>query len=106
MNLSIILIRFAVVIPYMLQNVALAMTRASIMRITALTTLSAIPGAAIYSLLGAGLMQAEDARELLLYVAVPVLLMLGLTAIMAWSKSKERDEHDMTKGASALIRDD
>ena len=106
MNLSIILIRFAVVIPYMLQNIALAMTRASIMRITVLTALSAIPGAAIYSFLGAGLMQAEDAQELLLYVAVPMLLMLGLTAIMAWSKARERNEREMSEGASALTRDD
>ncbi|MGD8810006.1 MAG: VTT domain-containing protein [Gammaproteobacteria bacterium] len=106
MNLSIILIRFAVVIPYMLQNIALAMTRASIMRITVLTALSAIPGAAIYSFLGAGLMQAEDARELLLYVAVPMLLMLGLTAIMAWSRARERDERELSEDTSASIRDD
>ena len=40
-NLAILMIRFAVVVPYLLQNIALAMTRASIVRITVLTMLSA-----------------------------------------------------------------
>ncbi len=106
LNLAIVMIRFAVVVPYMLQNVALAMTRASITRITVLTTLGAIPGAAIYSFLGAGLVQAEDASELLLYVAVPMSLMLGLTAIMAWFRARERGEPGIGDGASASIRDD
>jgi uncharacterized membrane protein YdjX (TVP38/TMEM64 family) len=91
-NLAIIMIRFAVVIPYLLQNIALAMTRASIARITILTTLSAIPGAAIYSFLGAGLVQAEDASQLLLYVAVPMVLMLALTGAMAWFNAREQRE--------------
>lgn len=105
-NLAIVMIRFIVVVPYMLQNVALAMTRASIVRITVLTTLSAIPGAAIYSFLGAGLVQAGDARELLFYVAVPILLMLGVTAVVAWLRARQRDESEMIEGATASIRRD
>lgn len=101
-NFSIVMIRFAIVVPYILQNVALAMTRASIARITILTTLGAIPGAAIYSLLGAGLVQTEDAREMLLYVAVPVLLTLGLTATVAWFRAKDPGEAGPDDGAVSI----
>jgi hypothetical protein len=40
--------------PYLWQNIALAVTKISLTRLTLLTAVSALPGAAIYSLLGAG----------------------------------------------------
>jgi len=87
-NLAILAVRFSVIVPYLMQNIALAATSASAARITLITAVSAIPGAAIYSFLGAGLVAAEDASELLLYVAVPILLMLGLTGLIAWTRNK------------------
>lgn len=106
MNLAILMIRFAVVVPYQLQNIALAMTRASIARITVLTMLSAIPGAVVYSFLGAGLVQAEEAKELLLYVAVPIILMLAVTAVMSWLNSREREVLEIETAARKSTGDD
>ena len=88
-NLAIVMIRFAVFVPYMLQNVALAMTRASIVRISLLTAFGAIPGAAIYSFLGAGLVQADEVEDLFFYVLVPMLLALGLALLMAHLRNKQ-----------------
>lgn len=90
-NLAIVMVRFAVVVPYLLQNIALAMTSSSATRITLITAVSAIPGAAIYSFLGAGLVQADDVDEFLMYIAVPVVLMLALTGTMAWFKARYDD---------------
>jgi uncharacterized membrane protein YdjX (TVP38/TMEM64 family) len=87
-NLAIVMVRFAVVIPYLIQNIALAVTQSSIVRIASVTAVSAVPGAAIYSFLGAGLVQAEDVSEFLIYLAVPVVLMLCLTGAMAWFKAR------------------
>ena len=42
----------------------------------------------IYSFLGAGLVQAEDVTELMLYVSVPVLLMLAITGAMFYFRSR------------------
>jgi uncharacterized membrane protein YdjX (TVP38/TMEM64 family) len=70
------------------QNIALSATRSSAIRVTLITTVSAIPGAAIYSFLGAGLVQAEDVTELMLYVSVPVLLMLAITGAMFYFRSR------------------
>lgn len=81
-NLTILLMRFAIVVPYLFQNIALAATRISITRITLVTVVSGIPGAAIYSLLGAGLVRADQVDEMLLYLAVPILLMLALSGAM------------------------
>ena len=87
-NLAVVLVRFSVVIPYLYQNIALAATRTSTLRITLLTLVSAIPGAAIYSCLGAGLVRAEDAGQLVLYIALPVLLMIGISIGLAWVKRR------------------
>lgn len=87
-NLTIVMVRFAVVVPYLWQNIALAATRSSVTRIALLTVVSAVPGAAIYSLLGAGLVRAENLDEILIFVAAPVLLMLALTGTLAWWRSR------------------
>ena len=76
LNLTIAMVRFAVVVPYLVQNIALAVTQASVTRLALVTAVSALPGAAIYSLLGAGLVQANDLRELLAYIGLPVLIMI------------------------------
>lgn len=87
-NLVIVMIRFAVVIPYLIQNIALALTNASILRLALVTAASAIPGAAIYSSLGAGLVESDDATEMLVYLAIPVGIMLGLAGALAWFKQR------------------
>jgi len=86
--LAILMVRFSIVVPYLLQNIALAATSVSTTRITLITAVSAIPGAAIYSFLGAGLVEAERADELIIYVLIPILLMLMLTAAIAWFRAR------------------
>jgi uncharacterized membrane protein YdjX (TVP38/TMEM64 family) len=44
-----------------------------------LTAVGSLPGAAIYSFLGAGLVQAQDATELALYLGIPLLLLVGIS---------------------------
>lgn len=87
-NLVIVMMRFTVIIPYLWQNIALAVTKSSIVRITALTAISAIPGAAIYSFLGAGLVRGDQVNQLLFYIALPVLLLIAMTGGLAYMKKK------------------
>lgn len=94
-NLTVLIVRFSVIAPYLLQNIALAATSISTARITLITAVSAIPGAAIYSLLGAGIVAADDVSELMLYVALPILLMLGLTAAIAYFRHSAIDTDPM-----------
>ena len=87
-NLVIVIMRFTVVIPYLIQNIALAVTSSSIARITLITAFSAIPGAAIYSFLGAGLVHADQVNELIFYIALPILLLLVVSAGMIYIRRK------------------
>jgi uncharacterized membrane protein YdjX (TVP38/TMEM64 family) len=93
-NLTILLVRFAFVVPYLVQNIALSATRISITRIALVTAVSAIPGAAIYSFLGAGLVRAEQVDQMLLYLSVPVVLMLVLSGAMAYFNSRDAGRND------------
>jgi uncharacterized membrane protein YdjX (TVP38/TMEM64 family) len=88
-NMTILLMRFAFVVPYLVQNIALAATKISITRIALVTAVSAIPGAAIYSFLGAGLVRAEQVDQMLLYLSVPMVLMLVLSGAMAYFNSRD-----------------
>jgi uncharacterized membrane protein YdjX (TVP38/TMEM64 family) len=83
-NTTIVMVRLAVVVPYLVQNIALAMTGSSVWRLAVLTAFSALPGAAIYSLLGAGLVRADDANELMLYIAAPILLAVAVAGVLAY----------------------
>jgi uncharacterized membrane protein YdjX (TVP38/TMEM64 family) len=87
-NLVIVIVRFTVVFPYLWQNVALAVTSSSIVRITLLTTFSVIPGAAIFSFLGAGLVHADQVHELVFYLALPVVLLLIISGGLVYIRKK------------------
>lgn len=87
-NLVIVIMRFTVVIPYLVQNIALAATSSSVVRITLLTAFSAIPGAAIYSFLGAGLVHADQVNELLFYLALPMVLLVVVFGGLAYMRKR------------------
>ena len=93
-NLAIVMVRLAVFVPYLFQNIALAITNSSATRIALVTVFAALPGAAIYSFLGAGLVQAEDVTELLMYVAVPGAMLFAISGAMAWFGKKYHDDTD------------
>jgi uncharacterized membrane protein YdjX (TVP38/TMEM64 family) len=94
LNLVIVMVRFAVVVPPLFQNVALALTAASLTRLVLVTSVASIPAAVIYAFLGAGLVSADKVTDLTLYLAIPVALMLGLTGALAWFKSRHGDPAD------------
>jgi uncharacterized membrane protein YdjX (TVP38/TMEM64 family) len=94
LNLVIVMVRFAVVVPPLFQNVALALTGASLTRLVLVTSVASIPAAAIYSFLGAGLVEAEKVTDLTLYLAIPVACMLALTGALAWLKVRLGDPAD------------
>jgi uncharacterized membrane protein YdjX (TVP38/TMEM64 family) len=81
--IAVVLIRLAFVIPYLFQNIVLAMTSIGALRLAVLTFVGSLPGAAIYSFLGAGLVQARDANELALYLGIPLLLFVGLSLALS-----------------------
>ena len=91
-NLAIALVRFAVVVPYLFQNIALGATQLSQARLTIVTAFAALPGAAIYSFLGAGLVHADRANELVIYVGLPMLILMLIPAGMAWFAKKSGDQ--------------
>lgn len=94
LNLVIVMVRFAVVVPLLIQHIALALTGASLTRLALLTSVASIPAAAIFSFLGAGLVEADRLTDLALYLALPVLLMVALAASLAWFKSRLGDPAD------------
>lgn len=94
LNLVIVTVRFAVIVPLLFQHVALALTHASLTRLAVVTSVSSIPAAAIFAFLGAGLVEADEVTDLTLYLAIPVALMLLLTLALAWFKSRLGDPAD------------
>jgi len=81
-TLTIIAVRLAFVIPYLFQNIVLAMTPIGMPRLVLLTALGSVPSAAIYSFLGAGLVQSESLGQLALYLAVPLALLLVIALLV------------------------
>lgn len=84
----VIAVRLAFIVPYLLQNIVLAVTSLNIYRLTLLTAIGALPGAAIYSFLGAGLVQADNARDLTLYLAVPLVLLVVIGAALKYFNAR------------------
>lgn len=87
-NLVIVIVRFTVVIPYLWQNIALAFTSSSIVRITLVSAVSVLPGAAIFSFLGAGLVHAGQVQELVFYLALPIVLLIAISGGLVYIRRK------------------
>lgn len=87
---SVIAVRLAFVVPYLLQNIVLAVTSIGALRLAMLTLLGSLPGAAIYSFLGAGLVRSESLGQLSLYLAVPLALLIIVS--LAVKRLKAADE--------------
>ena len=76
----VLLVRLAFVVPYILQNILLAMTNISIARLTLLTLLGGIPGAVSDSFLGAGLVSLGNTGLYGAMVMVPVVVLYLVNA--------------------------
>lgn len=76
-----IMLRLAFVVPYLVQNVVLAMTTMRLDRLLLLTLVGGFPGVVSYSFLGAGLVSLDDAGTFAIYLLVPLFLLVAVTAI-------------------------
>jgi uncharacterized membrane protein YdjX (TVP38/TMEM64 family) len=81
---TVILVRLAFIVPYLLQNIVLAATTVGAWRLAALTAIGSLPGAAIYSFLGAGLVQSDDANDLALYLGIPLALFVVISLVVRY----------------------
>lgn len=77
-----ILVRLAFVVPYLLQNIVLALTTISLPRLMAMTLVGALPGVISYSFLGAGLVSLDDAGTFGLYLLVPLTLLCTVSGVI------------------------
>ena len=84
----VLIVRMAFVVPYILQNILLAMTNISMGRMTLLTLVGAIPGALSYSFIGAGLVNLEDANLYGLFLLIPVILLYGVNWLIGRLQKK------------------
>ncbi len=75
-----IIVRMTFFVPYLLQNIVLAMTSIRLDKLLLLTLFGAMPGVISYSFLGAGLVSFDDAGTYGLYLLVPATL-LGLVTM-------------------------
>ena len=84
----VLLVRLAFVVPYILQNILLALTNISIARLTLLTLLGGIPGAVSDSFLGAGLVSLGNTGLYGAMVMVPVVVLYLVNAQVSYLRRK------------------
>ena len=94
--LTVIVVRLAFVVPYLLQNIVLAMTNLSLIRLLGLTLLGAVPGVVSYSFLGAGLVSLESTQSFVVLISVPLLMLVLVSAVIPYlrrrmNSSSQRD---------------
>jgi uncharacterized membrane protein YdjX (TVP38/TMEM64 family) len=84
----VLIVRMAFVVPYMLQNILLALTNISIGRLALLTLIGAIPGALSFSFLGAGLVSLGDTDLYGLMVLIPVAVLYLVNGVVNFLRNK------------------
>lgn len=84
----VLMVRLAFIVPYLLQNIALALAPIATHRVALLTAVGALPGAAVYSFLGAGLVRSAEVDELAFYLAIPLVLLVAVFGVMKYLNAK------------------
>lgn len=87
-GIAVLMLRLAFVVPYLWQNLILALAPVDSRRLVLLTAIGSLPGAVIYSFLGAGLMRRGDVSLLGLYLAVPLLLLVVVSIVLKYLNAK------------------
>ncbi len=77
-----IIVRLTFFVPYLLQNIVLALTTIRLDKLLLLTLFGAMPGVISYSFLGAGLVSFDDGSTYWLYLLVPVTLLVLVTLLI------------------------
>lgn len=78
----VVIVRLAFIVPYLVQNMILAMSNIPLSRLLALTLVGSLPGVVSYSFLGAGLVNLDDASVYGVYLGVPLFLLVTVTAVI------------------------
>lgn len=84
----VLLVRLAFVVPYILQNILLALTNISTGRLGLLTLIGGIPGAVSYSFLGAGLVSLGDTDLYGAMVMIPVVILYLVNMVANYLRRK------------------
>jgi len=78
----VVIVRLAFVVPYLVQNMILAMTNIPMSRLLVLTLVGGLPGVVSYSFLGAGLVNLENAGLYSIYMGIPLLILVTVTVVI------------------------
>ena len=81
-TIVVLIVRLAFMVPYLLQNIILAMTNIKLHRLLLLTLFGAMPGVISYSFLGAGMVSLDDARTYGFYLLVPLVLLAAVSVFI------------------------
>ena len=81
-TIVVLIVRLAFVVPYLVQNIILAMTNIKLPRLLLLTLFGAMPGVISYSFLGAGMVSLDDAGTYGFYLLVPLALFAAVSVFI------------------------
>jgi uncharacterized membrane protein YdjX (TVP38/TMEM64 family) len=81
-TIVVLIVRMAFVVPYLVQNIILAMTNIKLPRLLLLTLFGAMPGVISYSFLGAGIVSLDDAGTYGIYLLVSLVLLTLVTVFI------------------------
>lgn len=84
----VLLVRLAFIVPYLWQNVVLALTPIAIGRLVWLSVVGSVPGAAVYSLLGAGLVRQESVSSMAAFLGLPLVLLGAVGVAVRYLKKR------------------
>ncbi len=87
-SVMVIIVRLAFVVPYLFQNIVLALTQLNLGKLMLLTIPGAVPGVLSYSYLGAGLVSLEATQSFIFYLSVPLLMLVGITFMIRYLRDR------------------
>jgi len=87
-SVMVIIVRLAFVVPYLFQNIVLALTQLNLGKLMLLTIPGAVPGVLSYSYLGAGLVSLEATQSFVFYLSVPLLMLVGITFMIRYLRDR------------------
>ncbi len=84
----VVVVRLAFIVPYLWQNIMLALSPIALDRLVILTAIGALPGAAVYALLGAGLVAQESVTQLTIYLGLAIVLFAAIALGVKYLRSR------------------
>lgn len=81
-------LRLAFIVPYLWQNVLLALAPIGLNRLAVLTAVGSLPGAAVYCLLGAGIVRSDDLGSTAAFLGAPLVLLVVVSIAVKYLKRR------------------